>query len=144
MIAIASDFAGFPLKENLKEFLNEQGLPFKDFGTYSEASCDYPHFAIPACRAVVSGECSQAVLICGSGVGMSLVANKIPGIRCVCCSEPYSAEMAQRHNDTNAIALGSRVIGSGMARMILGRWLQTPFEEGIHSKRVQMIKDLDR
>ena len=112
MIALASDFVGYILKQSIMEYLDKQNIPYKDFGTYSTESCDYPIYAIKAAKAVQNGECELGLLFCGTGVGISLAANKVNGIRCVCCSEPYSAAMARQHNDANMLAMGTRVVGS--------------------------------
>lgn len=144
MIAIACDHAALEMKKDIILLLEEMGLEYRDFGTYSEESCDYPVFAEKAARAVASGECERGILICGTGVGMSLVANKIPGIRCVVCSEPYSAQLSRMHNNSNMLAFGARVIGSGLARMITKIWLETEFEGGRHQRRVDMISEVEK
>ncbi len=144
MIAIACDHAALEMKKDIIALLEEMGLEYRDFGTYSEESCDYPVFAEKAARAVASGECERGILICGTGVGMSLVANKIPGIRCVVCSEPYSAQLSRMHNNSNMLAFGARVIGSGLARMITKIWLETEFEGGRHQRRVDMISEIEK
>jgi len=143
MIALACDHAALDMKKDIIELLNEMGLEYKDFGTYEQSSCDYPVFATRAARAVSSGECDRGIVICGTGVGMSLVANKVAGIRCVVCSEPYSAQLSRMHNDSNMLAFGARVIGSGTARMITKIWLETPFEGGRHQRRVDMITQVE-
>ena len=127
MIALASDHTALELKEAIKGLLQEMGLEYKDFGTYTAESCDYPVFGARAARAVARGECDRGIIICGTGVGISLAANKIPGIRCVVCSEPYSAKLSRMHNDSNMLAFGARVIGTEMAKMIARIWLETPF-----------------
>lgn len=144
MIAIACDHAAFEMKQDILAMLKEMGLEFKDFGTYSCDSTDYPIYAARAARAVASGECDRGIVICGTGIGVSLVANKVPGIRCVACSEPYSAELSRRHNNTNMLAFGARVIGLGTARMIAKVWLETPFEGGRHQRRVDMITQVEK
>lgn len=143
MIALACDHAALDLKKDITGLLDEMGLEYKDFGTYEYASCDYPVFAARAARSVASGECDRGIVICGTGIGMSLVANKVPGIRCVVCSEPYSAQLSRLHNNSNMLALGARVIGSGTARMITKIWLETPFEGGRHQRRVDMITGVE-
>ncbi|MDD2418329.1 MAG: ribose 5-phosphate isomerase B [Oscillospiraceae bacterium] len=143
MIALACDHAALDMKKDIIELLNEMGLEYKDFGTYEQSSCDYPVFATRAARAVSSGECDRGIVICGTGVGMSLAANKVAGIRCVVCSEPYSAQLSRMHNDSNMLAFGARVIGSGTARMITKIWLETPFEGGRHQRRVDMITQVE-
>lgn len=144
MIAIACDHAALKMKKIIVDLLEEMGLEYRDFGTYSEESCDYPVFALKAARAVASGECERGILICGTGIGMSLAANKVPGIRCVVCSEPYSAQLSRLHNNSNMLAFGARVIGEGMARMITKVWLETPFEGGRHQRRVDMIAEIEK
>ena len=143
MIAIACDHAALEMKRDLLGLLDEMGLAYHDYGTSDEKSCDYPVMAARAARAVTSGECDRGILICGTGVGMSLAANKVKGIRCVVCSEPYSAELSRRHNDTNMLAVGARVIGPELARMIVRTWLTTAFEGGRHQRRVDLITALE-
>ena len=144
MIARASDFVGYILKQSIMEYLDKQNIPYKDFGTYSTESCDYPIYAIKAAKAVQNGECELGLLFCGTGVGISLAANKVNGIRCVCCSEPYSAAMARQHNDANMLAMGTRVVGSELAKMIVHEFLTNQFLGGIHAKRVNMIHEIEQ
>ncbi len=144
MIALASDHTALELKAAIKELLDEMGLEYKDFGTYTPESCDYPIFGARAAKAVASGECDRGIVICGTGVGISLAANKIPGIRCVVCSEPYSAKLSRMHNDSNMLAFGARVVGPELAKMITKMWLETAFEGGRHQRRVDMLAALDR
>jgi ribose 5-phosphate isomerase B len=127
----------------LKEHLDGRGTPYKDFGTYSEESCDYPEFAEKAALAVVSGECSAGILICGTGIGMSIAANKLRGIRAALCSDCFSAEMTRRHNDANVLTLGARVTGIGLMLKIVDIFLDTPFDGGRHARRVGMIGELE-
>jgi ribose 5-phosphate isomerase B len=143
VIAIASDHAGFVLKQDIVEFLKSLSLPFCDLGTTNSESCDYAVFAEKVARAVVSGECEKGILVCGTGIGMSIAANKVKGIRCAVCSEPYSAELSRRHNNANILALGERVIGAGVARQIVEIWLNTDFEGGRHQRRIDMISDIE-
>ncbi len=143
-IALGSDHGGFAMKEALKKYLTEKGVEFTDFGTDSEASCDYPIYAEKVCKAVTSGEYEKGILCCGTGIGMSMAANKIKGIRCACCGDCFSAEMTRRHNDANVLALGGRVLGQGLAEKIVGIFLDTPFEGGRHARRVGMIMDLEK
>ena len=121
MIALASDHAGYALKKELEEYLVSKGYETKDFGTYSEESCDYAVYGYRACRAVTDGECDRALLICGTGIGMSLAANKVKGIRCVVCSEPFSAKLSRNHNDSNVLSLGVGpvITGCGFGRDVL-------------------------
>jgi len=141
MIAIANDHSALAMKAEICALLKEKGLEYKDFGTNDAQSCDYPEFGKPAANAVASGECELGILICGTGVGMSLVANKTRGVRCVVCSEPYSAKLSRQHNDSNMLSLGARVIGPDMARMIVNAWLDAEYEGGRHARRVAMLED---
>ena len=143
MIAVASDHAGLPLKREIMKLLDERGLECRDYGTFTEESCDYPAFGEAAARAVASGECERGILFCGTGIGISLAANKVRGIRCAVCSEPYSARMSRLHNDANMLALGARVVGVDLARMIVETWLDADFEGGRHSRRVEMITAIE-
>ncbi len=143
MIAIACDHSALEMKETIKKMLDEMGLAYKDFGTNSEESCHYPIFGARAAKAVASGECERGILICGTGIGMSLAANKVKGIRCVACSEPYSARLSRAHNNANMLSIGARVIGPEMAKMIVGEFLNTAFEGGRHQLRVDMITALE-
>lgn len=143
MIAIACDHSALEMKETIKKMLDEMGLAHKDFGTNSEESCHYPIFGARAAKAVASGECERGILICGTGIGMSLAANKVKGIRCVACSEPYSARLSRAHNNANMLSIGARVIGPEMAKMIVGEFLNTAFEGGRHQLRVDMITALE-
>lgn len=144
MIALACDHSALEMKQDIMALLKEKGLEYKDFGTYDTKSCDYPVFGARAARAVASGECERGIVICGTGIGISLVANKVPGIRCALCSEPYSAKLTRMHNDSNMLALGARVIGPELARMIVETWLETPYEGGRHQRRIDMIAAVER
>ena len=143
MIAIACDHAALELKAEVIKMLEERGLSYEDFGTYTTDSCHYPIFGARAAQAVASGKCDRGILICGTGIGMSLVANKIKGIRCALCSDSYSAKMTRAHNDSNMLAMGARVIGVEVAKEIVAAWLDTPFEGGRHQVRVDMITALE-
>jgi ribose 5-phosphate isomerase B len=143
MIAIASDHAGFELKQDIIKLLDELKLPYHDYGAYSMESCDYAFYASYAAKAVQSGECGRGILICGTGIGMSIAANKVPGIRCAACSEPFSALFSRKHNDSNMLALGARIIGAGLARLIVETWLDGEFEGGRHQRRIDQIRDLE-
>jgi ribose 5-phosphate isomerase B len=143
MIALGCDNAGFELKNKIMSYLDGLGVGYKDFGTFTDETCDYPKFALAAATAVAVGECERGILICGTGVGISIAANKVKGIRCVVCSEPYSALMSRRHNDTNMLALGARVLGTELAIVILKAWLDTEFEGGRHTARVAQIMDIE-
>lgn len=141
MTAIASDHAGFKMKEVLINYLKEEGFQIKDFGTNNEESCDYPIFAKLACNAVVSGECENAILICGTGIGMSIAANKIKGIRAAVCGDELSAEYTRLHNDANVLCLGARVIDDEKAKKLSNIFLKTPFDGGKHLKRISMLEE---
>ncbi len=143
MIAIACDHSALELKEEVEALLESRGLEYKDFGTYTTESCHYPVYGARAARAVASGECDRGIVICGTGIGMSLAANKIPGIRCALCGDPYSAKMTRAHNNANMLALGARVIGVELAKMIVEEFLDTPFEGGRHQTRIDMITALE-
>ena len=143
MIAIGSDHAGFGLKEEIKKYLDEQGLAYTDFGTYDTSSCDYPVYGEKVARAVASGQARCGIAICGTGNGIAMTANKIKGIRCALCSDSYSAELARLHNDANMLAIGSRVTGDGLARMIVEAFLNTQFAGGRHVRRIGMIGALE-
>ncbi len=143
MIALGSDHGGFALKEEIKKHLTERGIPFHDYGTDSEKSCDYPVYAALVTKAVTSGEAEKGILCCGTGIGMSMAANKVRGIRCACCGDCFSAEMTRRHNDANVLALGGRVTGPGLALKIVDLFLDTPFEGGRHARRVEMVMSME-
>ena len=138
-IALAADHGGFELKEAVKAHLEELGLEYIDFGTHSTDSVDYPDMAVPACDAVVSGQCEKALLFCGTGVGISMAANKIKGIRACCCSDSFSCEYTRRHNDANMMALGAGVTGPNLAKRMLELFLNTEFEGGRHARRVALL-----
>lgn len=144
MIALGSDHAGLPLKREIIALLEEMKLPYKDFGTYTQDSCDYAVFAQRAANAVAGGECERGILCCGTGIGISIAANKVKGIRCVACSDCFSAKMSRVHNDANMLAMGARVIGPELARMIAELFLTTPFEGGRHQRRIDQIAAIER
>ncbi len=144
MIAIASDHGGYALKQALKEHLEQSGLTCQDFGTDSADSCDYPLFAAAAARAVASGACERGIVICTTGIGVSIVANKVPGIRCALCSDSLTARMTRQHNDSNMLALGAGIIGKNLAFEIADVWLSTEFEGGRHQRRVDQIAAVER
>ena len=142
-IALAADHGGFELKEAVKAHLDELGLEYIDFGTHSTASVDYPDMALPACDAVVSGQCSKSLLFCGTGVGISMAANKVKGIRACCCSDSFSCEYTRRHNDANALCMGGRVVGPGLACQLVDIFLNTEFEGGRHEKRIAKLMAIE-
>ncbi len=143
-IAFGSDHIGFGLKKEIMDYLTQKGHTCFDFGTYDEKRTSYPIHARATCRAVVTGEYDLGILICGTGVGMSISANKVHGIRAVVCSEPYSAALSRQHNNTNVLALGARVVGVELAKMIVDNWLAAEFEGGRHQERVDMITEIEK
>ena len=143
MIALAADHGGFALKEQVKQWLEEQKIPYHDFGTLDGASCEYPDMAAAACDAVVSGACEKALLFCGTGIGISMAANKIKGIRAACCSDYFSAKYTRMHNDANALCLGGRVVGAGLAIELVDVFLHTAFEGGRHQRRIDKVAALE-
>lgn len=141
MIAIGSDHAGYALKTALMAHLDKRGLAYKDYGTYSDASCDYPTYGKAVARAVASGECERGILICGTGIGVSMAANKVPGIRAAVCGDCFSAEATRQHNDANILCMGARVVGEGLAFMIADTFLDTPFSnDERHIRRILQIE----
>ena len=144
MIALACDHGGFDLMHTVRSHLYAGGYGYKDFGTFSSESCDYPEKASVAARAISSGECDRGIFICGTGIGVSIAANKVPGIRAALCTNCFMAEMARRHNNANVLALGGRVTGADLAVEIVEVFLNTDFEaDGRHGRRVEMLNDLD-
>ena len=142
MIAIASDHGGFDLKESVKKHLAERGMEVKDFGTYDKNSCDYPGFGRAAAEAVAAGECEKGIVICTTGIGISIVANKVPGIRCALCSETTTARLTREHNDANVLAMGGGMTGELLANEIVDVFLDTPFS-GLekHARRISKIEE---
>ena len=143
MIALSSDHAGFPLKEAIKEYFIENNIEFQDCGAYSTDSVDYPYQAKKACDLVVEGKCDKAILCCGTGIGISMAANKVKGIRAACCSDYFSAKYTRLHNDANALCLGARVIGVGAALELVDVFINTEFEGGRHQRRVDQITEIE-
>lgn len=143
LIAIGSDHGGFNLKEEIKKMLVEQNVEFLDFGTHSAESIDYPEIAQKVGQAVVSQECTRGIVICGTGIGVCIAANKIKGIRAALCHDVFSAQMSREHNDANILTMGERVIGPGLACMIVSTWLNTEFAGGRHGRRVDKISQLE-
>ena len=135
-IAIACDHGGYLLKQDILIWLEENDIDYEDFGCYSTESVDYPVFAERAARAVAAGECDKGIVICTTGIGVSIAANKVPGIRAANCHDVFSAQMAREHNDANILTMGERVIGPGLAALILDTWLKTEFAGGRHARRV--------
>ena len=141
MIAIGSDHGGYALKQEIMAHLEKRGLEYKDFGCYSEASCDYPEYGKAVAHAVADGECECGILICGTGIGISITANKVPGIRAALCTDCFMAEATRQHNDANILALGGRVVGPGLALKIVDTFLDTPFSnEERHIRRIRGIE----
>ena len=139
MIALGSDHAGLPLKKEIIALLEEMHLPYHDYGTYTGDSCDYAVFAQRAAKAVVSGECERGILCCGTGIGVSIAANKVKGIRCALCTDSLQAEMTRRHNDANMMALGAGITGGNLAKRMVEIFLHTEFEGGRHARRVALL-----
>ena len=143
-IAIGSDHAAFEFKEVLKEYISGFGSEVKDFGACSNERVDYCDFGFAVGEAVASGECQKGIIFCGTGVGISISANKVKGVRAVVCTEPYSAKLSRLHNDTNVLSLGARVVGIELAKMIIEIWLSTGFEGGRHKLRINKISEYEQ
>lgn len=142
-IALGCDHGGFELKEKIKAHLVAKGYETEDFGCYSKDSVHYPEFGAKAARAVQSGECGRGIVVCTTGIGISISANKVKGVRCALCADSWSAEMTRRHNDANMLALGAGVVGTNLALRIVDTFLNTEFEGGRHAVRVGMITDIE-
>jgi ribose 5-phosphate isomerase B len=138
-IAISADHGGVQLKNEIVQLLEELGLEYEDFGCDGSCSVDYPDYALPVAEKVANGEFDRGILICGTGIGMSIAANKVKGIRCALCHDVFSAKATREHNDSNVLAMGERVIGPGLAREIAHAWLTTEFSDGRHKRRVEKI-----
>jgi len=138
-LAIACDHGAYALKETVKKHLLDLGHEVKDFGTNSTESCDYPDFAGPAAKAVAAGECEKGIVLCTTGIGVSITANKVKGIRCALLSDPLSARMTRQHNDTNMMALGAGMVGEKLALEIVDAWLTAEFEGGRHQRRIDKM-----
>ena len=143
MIALACDHGALALKEAIKAHLDEKGLSYKDFGTNSTESCDYPDFAGPAARAVASGECEKGIVCCTTGIGVSIVANKVPGVRCALLHDHMSARLTRQHNDANMMALGAAITSPMMAMELIDIFLSTEFQGGRHQRRVDKITAME-
>ena len=142
MIAIGSDHGGYELKKELIKHLEERNLKYKDFGTNSSDSCDYPVYAKEVAKSILSGECEKGVLICGTGIGISITANRMKGIRAALCHDCFSAEATRSHNDANILAMGGRVVGPGLAIKILDTFLDTPYsQDERHNRRIRLIDE---
>lgn len=142
MIALGNDQAGFGLKQEVMKYLDEHDIPYKDYGSYSEESVDYPVYAKKVAHAVADGECEKGILICGTGIGISIAANKVKGVRAALCHDTFSAEATRQHNDANILAMGARVIGPGLAIKIVDTFLHTEFSNAErHARRVAMLEE---
>ena len=143
MLALGSDHVGVALKKRIMDYLAEKGIAYRDFGAFEGETGDYPVYGYKAAKAVADGDCERGILVCGTGVGISMAANKVRGIRCVVCSEPYSAVLSRQHNDSNMLSLGARVVGSELAIMIVDGWLTAEFMGERHARRVDMITAIE-
>ncbi len=143
-IAVACDHGGLNLKNEVIKYLKEHGYEYVNFGTDTDDSCDYPDLALPAAEAVASGKCEKGIIICSTGIGVSMVANKVPGVRCAHCHDSYCAEFTRRHNDANVLAMGEKVVGVGYALKIVETFLTTEFEGGRHQRRVDKITAIEK
>ena len=142
-IAIGNDHAGYAMKLEIKAYLQEKGYDVVDYGCYSDSPADYPVYGKRVADAIAGGECELGVLICGTGIGISLAANKVKGIRAAAVSDPLSAELSRRHNDANIVAIGSRIVGISMAESIVDAFLNARFEGGRHERRVKLLSDIE-
>ena len=142
MLALGCDHGGYPLMKEVIDYLEKNGIEYKNFGTYSDASVDYPEYGKAVANAVAAGECEQGILICGTGIGISITANKVKGIRCALCGDVFSAKATREHNDANILAMGARVTGTGLALEIVKAFLETPFSnDERHIRRINQIED---
>ena len=142
MIALGSDHGGYGLKQEIIKYLEEKGIAYKDYGCYDETPCDYPVYGKKAAQAVASGECDKGILICGTGIGISIAANKVKGIRAALCHDVFSAKATREHNDANIVTMGARVIGPGLATEIVRIFLETPFSnDERHIRRIKQIEE---
>lgn len=142
-VAIASDHGGINIREEIKQQMEELGIEYEDFGCECDTSVDYPDYALPVAEKVAAGEFDRGILICGTGIGMSIAANKVKGIRCALVHDVFSAKLTRQHNDSNIIAMGERVIGAGLAREIAKAWLTSDFEGGRHANRIGKITEYE-
>jgi len=142
-IAVGSDHGGFRLKQQIISFLKENNYEFKDFGTYDAESVDYPDYALQVAEAVASGEFDRGILVCGTGIGIGIAANKVPGIRAALCNDTFSARASREHNDANILTIGERVVGPGLALDIVRVWLESEFTGGRHAKRLEKIRAIE-
>lgn len=142
-LGIGSDHGGFELKEHIKEYLEEENIDYIDYGTNSNESVDYPDYARRVGEAVMAGQADRGIVICGTGIGISIAANKVKGIRCALCGDTYSARMSMEHNNANVLALGGRVLGRDLAKEIVSVWIKSEFEGGRHARRVDKISEIE-
>ena len=143
-VALGADHGGYRLKEAIKRWLDEMGIAWEDCGTYGPDPVDYPDYARKVAEKVAAGECDRGILVCGTGIGMCIAANKVPGIRAALCHDVFSARATREHNDSNVLTLGERVVGEGLARAIVEAWLTTEFAGGRHARRVDKIKEIEK
>lgn len=143
-IAVGCDHAGFQLKNEIMDHLKDKGIEVKDFGTYSEESCDYPEYAQKVAEAVAAKEYELGILVCGTGIGIGIAANKVPGVRAALCSDTFSAHATREHNDANILTLGARVVGAGLAIDIVDAFLNAEFMGGKHQKRIDLITNIEK
>lgn len=143
-LLLGSDHGGIHLKEHIKKYLADKGYEITDVGTYSEDSCDYPDYAAKLCGELVKGTAEKGILICGTGIGISIAANKCKGIRAAVCNDVYSAKMSREHNNANVLCMGERIVGVGVAELIVDTWLNTEFAGGRHARRVDKIMALEK
>jgi len=142
-VALAADHGGLKLKEEIKKLLESEQIAYEDFGCNCETSVDYPDYALPVAEKVAAGEFDRGILVCGTGIGMSIAANKVPGVRCALVHDTFSAKATREHNNSNVLAMGERVIGPGLALDIVKIWLGTDFEGGRHTRRVEKITEIE-
>lgn len=142
-VALGADHGGYRLKEAIKGWLDEMGIAWEDCGTHGPDAVDYPDYARRVAEKVVAGECERGILVCGTGIGMCIAANKVPGIRAALCHDVFSARATREHNDSNVLTLGERVVGEGLARAIVETWLRTDFAGGRHARRVDKIREIE-
>lgn len=143
-IALACDHGGLNLKKAVIKYLTENGYEYEDYGTNTTDSCDYPDYALPAAEAVAQGKCDRGIVICSTGIGVSIVANKVPGVRCAHCHDAYCAKFTRLHNDSNVLAMGEKVVGIGYALQIVETFLTTEFEGGRHQRRIDKITAIEK
>jgi len=143
MIAVGSDHGGYELKEEIKKHLESLGIAYKDFGSFDGNAVDYPDIAVPLAKAIAAGDYEKGFLCCGTGIGISIAANKVKGIRAACCSDCFSAKLTRQHNDANILCMGGRVVGKGLGLMMVDIFLNTEFEGGHHIKRIQKLENIE-